>query len=231
MSDSEIINIVVLGDDLTTPEQIQQIASLPSRPSLIPCSTLDEDDEDDGTSMGCCTVSIETAALIKAWAKANDKTIKNIFVFVQSKKADTSQALRDYPVPYFFYGRLSDPALWTGRLGFDEVPKFVDAAIKGYEIKMWGQYKALVPTEESDEEGGNVVHGLMYMVESEEVLEKLAAYETNNYGVRLCDIYHGDGYREIVEGCVFAFYGDRANLRTVEEYEVEQRAFQELEEG
>ena len=227
MSNTDIVNIVILGDDLTTAEQIQEIADLPSPPSVTPCASLDEDDEDDGTSPGCCTVSPETAALLKAWAKAKDKTIKNIFVFVQSKKADTSLALRSYPVTYFFYGRLCDPALWTGRLGFADEPKFVEGQVRGYELKMWGDYKALVPASELEKEGGNVVRGKVYMVESEEVLEKLAANETNNYGVRLCDITFDDG--RMVEGCVFAFQGDFGRLKTVEQYELEQEAFAELE--
>ena len=67
------------------------------------------------------------------------------------------------------------------------------------------------------------------MVESEEVLGKIAAYETDNYAVRLCDIYHGEGYGERVEGCVFAFAGNLERLRTVKEYERERRAFEELE--
>lgn len=226
MSDTEIVNIVILGDDLTTAEQIQEIANLPSPPSITPCASLDEDDEDDGTSPGCCTVSPETAALLKAWAKANDKTIKNTFVFVQSKKADTAQALGSYPVAYFFYGRLCDPALWTGRLGFAYEPKFVEGQIRGYEIKMWGDYN-LVPASEFEEEGEKEVRGKVYMVESEEVLEKLAAYETNKYGVRLCEITFGDG--RTVEGCIFAFQGDLGRLKTVEEYELEQKAFAELE--
>lgn len=227
MSDTEIVNIVILGDDLTTAEQIQVIANLPSPPSITPCASLDEDDESDGTSPGCCTVSPETAALLKTWAKANDKTIKNIFVFVQSKKADTAQALRSYPVAYFFYGRLCDPALWTGRVGFADEPKLVEGQIRGYEIKMWGDYKALVPASELEEEGENVLRGKVYMIESEEVLEKLAAYETNNYGMGLCEITFGDG--RTAEGCVFAFQGDLGRLKTVEEYELEQKAFAEFE--
>ena len=92
---------------------------------------------------------------------------------------------------------------------------------------MWGAYKALVPASELAEEGGNLVRGKVYMVESEEVLETLAAYETNYYGVRLCEISFGDG--RTVEGCVFVFRGKFGWLETVEEYELEQNASAELE--
>lgn len=92
-------SIVILGDDLTSPEQIQEIANLASPPELVPCASLDEDDEDDGTSPGCCKVDDYTKTQLLYWAKAGNKTIKNIFTFVQSKPADTSQALRSYPVP------------------------------------------------------------------------------------------------------------------------------------
>ena len=59
------------------------------------------------------------------------------------------------------------------------------------------------------------------------MLEKLAAYENNNYGVRLYDFIFGDG--RTVEGCVTAFQGDFGRLKTAEEYELEQKAFAELE--
>jgi hypothetical protein len=53
-------NIAILGNDLLSPEQIQQIAGLASPPELTPCASLDEDDEDDGTSPGCCIVDDHT---------------------------------------------------------------------------------------------------------------------------------------------------------------------------
>ena len=71
--------------------------------------------------------------------------------------------------------------------------------------------------------------GKMDMVESEEVLGKIAAYETDNYAVRLCDIVYGDGEGDMVKGCVFAFAKGVERLRSVEEYEQEKRAFEELE--
>jgi hypothetical protein len=99
----------------------------------------------------------------------------------------------------------------------------VDAEIRGWELRMWGHYRALAAASELDK----MVRGKMYMVRNEEVLEKIAAYETSNYGVRLCEIYYGGG--QALEGCVFAFAGDTSLLRTVEEYGLEQRAYEELE--
>ena len=218
--------IVILGEDLTSPEQIQYIAGLDSPPVVTPCEALNEDDKDDGTCPGCCTVDDHTKTALVIWSKTEDKTIKNMFAFVQSKPADTTHALRTYPVPYFFYGRLCDPQLWTGQLNFDTAPKFVEAEVRGFTLKMWGHYKALIAADEPDEES-NIVKGYLYMVESEEALDKIAAYETDNYGVRLCDIYYGDGQR--LEGCTFGFWGDLSHLKTVEEYELEQRAYEELE--
>ena len=98
MSGNDFVNILILGDDPTSAEQIQEIAGLPSLPSLTLCAALDEDDKGGGSSLGCCTVSPETAVMLKVWARANDKIIKNIFVFVQSNKADTSQVLQSNPV-------------------------------------------------------------------------------------------------------------------------------------
>lgn len=222
-----LTTIVILGGDLTSPVQIQQIAGLKSPPDVIPCEALNEDDEDDGTTLGCCHIDDDTKTALKIWEKAGNKSIK-MFTFIQSKAADITQGPRSYPVPYFFYGRLSDSELWVGRLGFEEAPAFVDAEIRGYEIKMWGDYKALVTPEEPGLED-NVVKGKMYMVRNEEVLEKIAAYETNNYGVRLCNIFYGDGGGSSIQGCVFEFRGDLSRLRTMDEYEVEQRTYQELD--
>ena len=139
---------------------------------------------------------------------------------MQSKPADTTQASEFFPRPYFFYGRLSDPGFWTGRLGLEEAPKFEDAEIRGWDLKMWGHYKAVVKTKER----GKVVKGVMYMLQNKEMLEKIAAYQTDKYCVRWCVIHHG----YVSEGCVFAFAGDTSTLKTVEEYELEQRAYREL---
>lgn len=216
-------NIVILGDDLLSPEQIQQIAGLDALPELTPCAPLDENDEDDGTSPGCCMVDHHTKTALLLWAKTENKTIKNIFAFVQSKPADTTEAWHFYPVPYFFYGHLSDPKLWTGRLGFEEAPKFVDAEIKGWELKMWGHYRAIVKTKERNK----MVKGVMYSLKNKEMLDKIAAYQTDRYCVRWSDMFDDRGY--ISEGCVFAFAGDISTLKTEEEYELEQRAYRELE--
>ena len=44
----------------------------------------------------------------------------------------------------------------------------MEGQIRGYEFKMWGDHKALVPASELVEEGENVVRGNINMVESEE---------------------------------------------------------------
>lgn len=59
------------------------------------------------------------------------------------------------------------------------------------------------------------------------MLKKIAAYETDNYGVRLCEISYDDC--RMLDGCVFAFAGDVSRLKTVEEYELEKQAFQDLD--
>lgn len=90
-----------------------------------------------------------------------------------------------YPVYYFFYGTLKDPAMleWILDLPEEEEPELRPAQIIGYALGKWGDYPALVDSEQEQ-----VVSGSSYIVQSEDQAQKLAHYETKAYKVIPCRI-------------------------------------------
>ncbi|VUC33305.1 unnamed protein product [Clonostachys rosea] len=89
---------------------------------------------------------------------------------------------------YFFYGSLMDPATLRRVAGLEESPRLRPAHVVGYETKLWGPYPALL-----DGPPGHIVRGMACEIEGGEAKDRLAAYETANYGVKLCLIEFDDG--------------------------------------
>jgi hypothetical protein len=111
---------------------------------------------------------------------------------------------------YFFYGTLMDPRILTEVLGLASKmkPDLRPGYIIGYSCKLWGQYPALV-----DGPPGNIVEGMVYNVQTVEDGEKLAAYETRNYGVKPCFITYTDGKEPATAfGNTFTFAGHPREL-------------------
>ncbi|KAH9895469.1 hypothetical protein F4778DRAFT_273656 [Xylariomycetidae sp. FL2044] len=101
-----------------------------------------------------------------------------------------------YPVWYFFYGTLADPAVLRRLLGVE--PVYREASVQGGILTTWGgKYKALI-----DRPRGGVVHGSAFLVEDSEQEEILCCYETAKYEVVRCEIEMGD---EKVRGLTFRF--------------------------
>lgn len=116
----------------------------------------------------------------------------------------------DYPVPYFFYGSLADPARITRLLGI-EAPHLERASIRGGILKEWkgssqNVYRALVNGAPED-----VVDGHVFVVHDERQEVALRAYETARYEVVRCTIRDQRG--EEFEGLTFRFvnYGEIAD--------------------
>ncbi|KAI0114544.1 hypothetical protein GGR51DRAFT_450234 [Nemania sp. FL0031] len=103
-----------------------------------------------------------------------------------------------YPVWYFFYETLADPAVVGRLLGVDATYK--DASVQGGVIKIWGgRYKALVDSP------GSVVNGHAFLIQSQDQEEALRCYETDKYEVVRCELNLGS---EKVRGLTFRFIGD-----------------------
>ncbi|CAJ2503830.1 Uu.00g112240.m01.CDS01 [Anthostomella pinea] len=110
-------------------------------------------------------------------------------------------AQNQYPVWYFFYGTLGDPAVLKGLLGTD--PSYRPATVRRGVLKTWaGKYKALVDAIDDKAR----VQGQAFLVRSREQEEDLRRYETDQYEVVRCEIdSEGQG---VVRGLTFRFVGD-----------------------
>ena len=118
-----------------------------------------------------------------------------------SSSGKRSPVLQDeYPVWYFFYGTLADPAILARTLSLPEaeIPLLVPASISGGQIKTWnGKYNALV-----DGRSGDHVRGSAYQVTSKEREDDLRLYETDKYEVVRCRVRMAGG---TVQGLTFRF--------------------------
>ena len=118
-----------------------------------------------------------------------------------SSSGKRSPVLQDeYPVWYFFYGTLADPAILARTLSLPEAetPLLVPASISGGQIKTWnGKYHALV-----DGGSGDHVRGSAYKVTSKEREDDLRLYETDSYEVVRCRVRMAGGS---VPGLTFRF--------------------------
>ncbi|KAI1744675.1 hypothetical protein F4680DRAFT_233339 [Xylaria scruposa] len=107
-------------------------------------------------------------------------------------------AQNQYPVWYFFYGTLADPAVLSRLLGVE--PSYKDASIQGGILNMWGgKYKALI------DRPGSIVHGAAFLVQDQDQEDTLRCYETEKYEVVRCEIDMG---KEKIKGLTFRFVGD-----------------------
>ena len=228
---SQVCYLAYLNSDLTSPQHVQEIAHLSSPPELRSSERQhwSDDEEDEHESEpgeqfsafqqyeeSCCVVDLDTKIALEKWAQIDPKKVLKIIgplidTASSPAPASTARALHDYPVPYFFYGTLADPAFLAGKLELEDVPVLQRGTIRGYKVKMWGKYKALI----GGQGRGEVVEGWVYMVKTKEDLEKLAVWEGENYEVDLCDVFvKGD---EKVLGNVFVFCGGMHNLQELGE--------------
>ncbi|KAI8941265.1 hypothetical protein NX059_002495 [Plenodomus lindquistii] len=116
----------------------------------------------------------------------------------------------EWPVPYFFYGTLADPARLRQMLEIEGEPKLLPASIQRGNIKIWGgKYRALVDGSELD-----TVSGSAFMVESKADEDLLRVYEGRNYEVVRCEILTGTV--AVSRGLTFRFCGNKAGLKEFE---------------
>lgn len=63
---------------------------------------------------------------------------------IETPSADISNPMSNFPVLYYFYGTLSDPKFLAKKFKLAEHPEMPKASIRGWRLKMWGEYKALL---------------------------------------------------------------------------------------
>ncbi|KAL2018406.1 hypothetical protein VTK56DRAFT_884 [Thermocarpiscus australiensis] len=112
-----------------------------------------------------------------------------------------SPAQDEYPVWYFFYGTLADPAVLERLLG--EEVEYRAAKITGGVLTTWGgKYNALMDSPAGD--GARpVVEGSAFLVRRADQEDALRCYETDKYEVVRCVIEMADG--TAVRGLTFRF--------------------------
>ncbi|KAK3707777.1 hypothetical protein LTR37_011954 [Vermiconidia calcicola] len=109
---------------------------------------------------------------------------------------------------YFFYGTLQDRGILSEVLNLDRPPILKPAYISGYELRLWGQYPAIV-----DGQTCQVVEGKIFEVSDATAAGRLAEYETKNYWPARCTVrFHGAAGEEMVEGWTFKFCGRLSEL-------------------
>ncbi|RYP92700.1 hypothetical protein DL770_001213 [Monosporascus sp. CRB-9-2] len=114
------------------------------------------------------------------------------------------------PFYFFFYGSLQDPGQIRRVCGLDAsaLPPgaLQPATIRGWRVKMWGPYPALVPADADTE-----VRGVVWKCEIGAHVSRLCFYETDNYRLEFVDIKKDDG-EVIKDGRTFVHAGDPADL-------------------
>ena len=119
-----------------------------------------------------------------------------------------SETTTTYPIFYFFYGTLTNPATLKRILDHETEPHLRPAQVTGYAVAKWGDYPALI-----ESEAGQPVPGSAYLVRSEAEAQKLAHYETKAYMPVPCMIGFTDGGEPgEVSGMTFVYAGDAAAL-------------------
>ncbi|KAJ2982241.1 hypothetical protein NUW58_g6486 [Xylaria curta] len=90
------------------------------------------------------------------------------------------------PFYFFFYGSLQIPNVLRRVCQIDDqntITMIKDARIRGWKIKMWGPYPALVPAAKDHE-----VQGVAWLCNKSEHVARLSTYETAAYRMAYCDV-------------------------------------------
>lgn len=106
----------------------------------------------------------------------------------------------------FFYGSLMDPDVLRFIAQTPAAPELHKASIRGFKLKMWGPYPALIPGEPKD-----AVQGVYWRSEDDGQLDLLQQYETDVYRPAACAIRAGEDGSTIRDGLAFVWAGDPAS--------------------
>ena len=221
--------LVKLEGPLPTPQKVQEVAGLATVPNVI------KGTGDTGETK-FCRVDGNVKKSILEWLSREQ--ISSMPTFIRLSKANKNLShysiyptlgldsslpqhrpnyddtafyptQDQYPVWYFFYGTLSDPAVLSHVISLPEAetPDLRPARIPRGSIRTWGgKYKALVDAPDSV-----FTDGWAYNVNSKVGEEALLFYETEKYEVVRCDIFL-KGEERGVKGCTFRFVGCALDL-------------------
>jgi hypothetical protein len=165
-------------------------------------------DSVDESSCASKAVEGETKCLqyASSTGKSTSKQKGRCNIMLEKFRADVEPSRPPYtytPMPFFFYGSLTDPLRLQEILQLPEPPVLKTASVQCYRIMLWGQYPALVHGPIN-----NHVDGMAFVVETEEQEKMLKYYETDAYreGVRISV----DG--KLMSGRTFVWASDPTEL-------------------
>lgn len=128
-------------------------------------------------------------------------------IMLEKFRADVEPSPPPYtytPMPFFFYGSLTDPLRLQEVLRLAAPPVLKPASVQCYKIMLWGQIPALVRGSIN-----NHVDGMTFVVETEEQENMLKYYETDAYRIEGTRV-SVDG--EVVIGRTFVWASDPTEL-------------------
>lgn len=222
--DDRGLYIVRLDSPLDTPEILQEAASLTKIPALV-------NGVGELGQAQFCEIDGQTKRRLLSWLAKHhhgfQPTIVRLSKASKELSTDTPAPMLgkefalpqhradhadfkplpspdQYPVWYFFYGTLADPAVLSRHLGLDETPSYVRASVTGGRVRTWaGKYKALVDAP------GEVVFGGAFLVQTRADEDALRFYETDKYEVVRCRITTDT---DVLDGLTFRFNGPERDL-------------------
>ncbi|GIZ40836.1 hypothetical protein CKM354_000415900 [Cercospora kikuchii] len=177
----------------TTPQQ----NSIPPAPPLPPSNNLHNNNASINPA-----INLKVNSNLPPWTRASQD--------IKAEPPPTG--------PYFFYGTLQSPSLLREILQLPSTPDLHPAQLTdaSYELKLWGQYPALVklPLSNSSEAERPMVQGSLYEVSSEQHARRLQEYETKAYKVEKCTVSMTllEGEERFVDGWTFVYSGDARDL-------------------
>lgn len=105
------------------------------------------------------------------------------------------------PCHVFFYGSLMDAQVLQAVAQLANSPRIRSGLVRGFRVKMWGIYPAVVP----DEHG--VVAGTVWHTDDRSHLLRLQEYETRAYKLCDCEVELEEGHR-ILASKIFCWAGE-----------------------
>jgi len=212
--------ILRLEDPISTPETLRHVLGLTDTPER-------HAGESDTDPASICKLSFEARTKLLDWLASNHPRFKPTIVRLSkaTKELDPNTPAPylgidttlphnrsstvsfqprprqdEYPVWYFFYGRLAEPETLQRLLDLDSTPSYEPAKVYGAKMGEWGgKYRAVVDGTPRD-----CVMGRAFLVTTQTQEEALLFFETGVYEVVRCGIYMG---RVVQPGLVFRFVG------------------------
>ena len=214
--------LVMLQEQLPDAETIRAIAGLTEAPEVVFGT------DDLGRQASFCRINSHTQSAIVTYVKDNHLgNVPTFFQLTQAEKALDKNSLapmlgvdatlpqnradsqhvifrpeqEEYPVWYFFYGPLADPAELSIILRLSDKPQYKSATVSGGRLLSWNAVADSAPNEMSTD-----IKGQAFLVTTKRDEESLRFSVTDKFEVVRCSI-RIDDIGELVSGLTFRYVG------------------------